>query len=249
MYSFERGFVPTLHSQSLVSICGCSTINLECVTCGLTNSSRLDEVISERRWYPGFTSEYEERSVIHFAEKFHPLISELIKACDISAAVNCFYYYPRFGFYNGLLDIFFLQDYLKVIHQLGFTYSKNLYLPEHKEGIVLDFLKEKHCDFLPEKSILFFASFQQHLNTVFSFRPLLSAMFVLLNTNNGEIDGEITDYFLRKYNFNCKESICFCGDFFDNSFIEFGLILILLSLFMCDLLVVKKKFENYRIDK
>jgi hypothetical protein len=90
-----------------------------------------------------------------------------------------------------------------------------------------------------EESVFLSITFQKHLSTVFSFRPLLSVMFVLLNTNNGEINGEIIDYFLRKYHFNFKESICFDKDFFDNSFIEFGLILILFSLFMCDLLVAK----------
>lgn len=73
---------------------------------------------------------------------------------------------------------------------------------------------------------------QKHLSTVFSFRPLLSVIFSLLGTNNGEIDGDIMDHFLRKYHFNFKESICFNEYFFDNSFIEFGLILILFSLFI-----------------
>jgi hypothetical protein len=95
---------------------------------------------------------------------------------------------------------------------LGSIHPKNLYLPEYKEETVLDFLREKHCGFLPEESVFFFAPFQQHLNTVFSFRPVLSFMFISLITNNGEMDVEITDYFLRKYSFNCKESICLCGD-------------------------------------
>ena len=247
MYSFERGFVPTLHSQFLVPACGrCVAVNYECVTVtcawGSTNSLQFDQIISEKQWYPGFISESEEGSGISFAKKPNPLINELAKAYEISAPVNCFYYYPRFGFYNGFLDIFSLQDYWKVIHQLGLIHPKSLCWTEYKEkGTVLDFLLEE--------SVSFYVPFLQHLNTVFSFRPLLSVMFVLCSTNNCQIDSEIADYFLRKYSFNCKESICFGGDFFDNSFIEFGLILILFSLFMCDLLVVKKKFDNYRIDR
>lgn len=57
-------------------------------------------------------------------------------------------------------------------------------------------------------------------------------MFALLSRNNGEIDGKIVDYFLRKYTFNLKESISFGVGSFDNSFIEFGLVLILFSLFI-----------------
>lgn len=253
MYSFERGFVPTLHSQFLVPTCAtCAFLdvnsegfNSESVTCVWgTNSLQFDLITSEKQWYPGFISEYKDKegSGIYFAKKSNPLINELAKAYEISAPVNYFYYYPRFGFYNGFLDIFLLQDYWKVIHQLGLIHPKSLCLTEYKEkGIVLDLLLEEPVSFL--------VPFPQHLNTIFSFRPLLSVMFVLFSTNNCQIDSEIADYFLRKYSFNCKESICFGGDFFDNSFIEFGLILILFSLFMCDLLVVKKKFDNYRIDR
>lgn len=97
-----------------------------------------------------------------------------------------------------------------------------------------------YCEFLSKKSTVFLMSIPDYLTPVFSFRPLLSVMFVLLSTNNNEIDGEITDYFLQKCYFNFEEPICFNGDFFDHSFIEFGLILILFSLFMCDLLVVKE---------
>lgn len=239
MYSFERGFVPTLHQQLLTSICGCLMIESECVTCKSIVSFQFDDVVDEKCCYPGFTGEYKERFVTHLGGESYFSINELVKSYSIGTAVNCFYYYPKFGFYNGLLDIFFLQDYWKIIHELGFDYLKSLYLSECKERAVLNFLSEKHCDFLLEESVFFSAMFQKHLSTVFSFRPLLSVIVVLLSANNGEVDCEITDYFLRKYHLNSKESICFDGEFFDNSFIEFGLILILFSLFMCGLLVVK----------
>ena len=112
--------MPTLHSQFLVptcATCGCLAVNSEgftseSVTCVWgTNSLQFDRIISEKQWYPGFISEYKEGSGIYFAKKSNPLINELAKAYDISAPVNDFYYYPRFGFYNGFLDISLLQDY------------------------------------------------------------------------------------------------------------------------------------------
>lgn len=100
-----------------------------------------------------------------------------------------------------------------------------------------------------EESVFFSAAFQKYLSSVFFFQPFLSVMSVLFSANTAEIDFEITDYFLRKYPVSFKESVCFDEDFFNNSFIEFGLILILFSLFMCDLLVVKEKFDGYKIEK
>ena len=58
--------------QLLASVSGCSTVNSECATCKLTYPIRLDQVIAEKRWYPGFIGKYEERSVVHFTEKSHP---------------------------------------------------------------------------------------------------------------------------------------------------------------------------------
>lgn len=103
--------MPTLHRQFLASICGCHIVESEYVTCELTLSSQFDDAITEERCYLGFIRESESRSATCTVEEFHPLINELAKAYNISTAVNCLYYYPRFGFYNCLIDVFFLQDY------------------------------------------------------------------------------------------------------------------------------------------
>lgn len=79
--------------------------------CGPTILPQFDGAITDKRCYPGFISEFGERPAMHIIGEFHPLIDEVVKSYNISAAVNCFYYYPLFGFYNGLIDIFFLQDY------------------------------------------------------------------------------------------------------------------------------------------
>lgn len=234
MYSFERDFVSTLHSQFLTPICWCPVEGSEYVTRGSTISSQFDGAITEERCYSysRFISESGGRSVMHIAEDFHPLTNQLAKAYSTSIAINCLYYYPPFGSYNCLVDIFFLQDYWKVVHQFGLVCPKNVYLSECKEWVLLDFLKDKHCDFLLEESVFLSAILQKHLSAAFSFRPLLSVIFSLLGKNNGEADCEIIDYFLWKYYFNLKESICLDRDFFDNSFLEFGLILVLFSLFI-----------------
>ena len=92
--------MPTLHHQFLISICGCPLVGSEYVTRESTTLSQLDGAIIEKQCYPEY-----------IVEEFHPLINELAKADNIRAAVNDSYYYPRLGFYNSLIDIFFLQDY------------------------------------------------------------------------------------------------------------------------------------------
>lgn len=93
--------MPTLHHQLLGFIGGYPIIGLEYVTGESTISSLFNSVIDESK----------SRFAMPIVEEFHPLIHELTKACSISTAVDCLYYYPRFGFYNGLIDIFFLKDY------------------------------------------------------------------------------------------------------------------------------------------
>lgn len=99
MYSFERGFVPTLHYQLLPHIFGWSTVESECLTRVSTISPQLDGAVTKKRCYTGFICECEEPSV----GEFHPLINELVKACNISFVVN--------SFYNGSKDIVFFQEY------------------------------------------------------------------------------------------------------------------------------------------
>jgi hypothetical protein len=81
-------------------------------------------------------------------------------------------------------------------------------------------------------------SVKNQLDPSYPWGLLSVTMSFLCWINGSEINGTAADYFLRRYNSYFKESIVSEADFLDNTFVEFGLILILFSLFMCDLLVV-----------
>ena len=91
--------MPTLHSQFLTHIFGWSTVESECLTRVSTILSQFDGAVTEKQCYTRFICECEESSV----GEFHPLINELVKACNISFVVN--------SFDNGSKDIAFLQEY------------------------------------------------------------------------------------------------------------------------------------------
>lgn len=96
--------MPTLHHQTPMA-------KLVYLGCESTILPEFTQVIVEKHRYPEFISEYEDRPALHFVEESDfRYIHEIAVSNYKGILLTRFTYYPPFGFYNGLLDISFLQD-------------------------------------------------------------------------------------------------------------------------------------------